>query len=108
MGLGVPKGVLGPSPPSPLMPGQARLPESGVPHDSPLVGHSLRNFALITTGSARSFVFYFIVFYFMLMTLHTFLGHLQGCSSCLMPCTCQGIGSTIGPTQTEVIVFKGQ
>ena len=44
-------------PPSLPMPGQACLPGSGVPHDSPLVGHSLWDFALTTPGSARSYVF---------------------------------------------------
>ena len=43
VGLGVSEDVLGPT--FPLMPGQACLPGSGVPHDSPLVGHSLWDFA---------------------------------------------------------------
>ena len=58
VGLGVREGMLGP--PLPLIPKQACLYGSGVPCDSPLKGHSLRDVALITPGKARSSVFYFI------------------------------------------------
>ena len=60
VGLGVSEDMLGPT--FPLMPGQACLPGSGVPHDSPLVGSLLWDFASTTPGPARSFLF-FILFY---------------------------------------------
>ena len=40
-GLGLSEDMLGPT--FPLEPGQACLPGSGVPHDSPLLGHLLRD-----------------------------------------------------------------
>ena len=49
--------MLGPT--SPLMPEQASLFRSGVPVGAPLGGHSLWGLALITPGSARSYLFYF-------------------------------------------------
>ena len=42
------------------MPEQASLLRSGGPLDSPLVGHSLWDLALITPGLARSYLFYLI------------------------------------------------
>ena len=50
------------------MPKQACLDGSGVPRDSPDEGHSPWDFALITSGKARSPVFYFrFYFYFILL-----------------------------------------
>ena len=43
------------------MPEQASLFRTGVPLDSPLEGHSLWDLALITPGSARSYLSYFIL-----------------------------------------------
>ena len=56
----MPEGMLGPTR---LIPRQVRLCGSGVPHDSPLEGHSLWDFALTTPGPARSSLFFFL-FYF--------------------------------------------
>ena len=44
------------------MPKQACLYGSGAPRDSPLEGHSLWEFAVITLGRARNSVFYFLLF----------------------------------------------
>ena len=54
------------TPPCPLMPKQASLFGSNVPLDSPLEGHSLWNFASITTNTARSSLFYLMRFDLML------------------------------------------
>lgn len=59
VGLGVFEGMLGPT--FLLMPGQACLPRSGVPHDSPFVGHLLWYFASTALGPANSSVFYWIL-----------------------------------------------
>ena len=58
VGLGVPEGMLGT--PFPSCPSRLAFYGSGVPRDSPLEGHSLWDFALITTGKARSSAFYFL------------------------------------------------
>ena len=64
-GLGAPESMLGSTLPPPPRSRQTRLRRSGVPHDTPLEGHLLGYFAVITPGSARSFYFIFILFYSM-------------------------------------------
>ena len=49
------------APPATLIPRQVRLRGSGVPHDSPLEGHSLWDFALTTAWLSQEFS---ILFYF--------------------------------------------
>ena len=68
----MPGGMLGPA--CLIMPGQAHLCGSGVPHDAPLEGNSLWNFASTTPGPARSSLFslfkallYFVFSYVMAM-----------------------------------------